>query len=178
MTKELTKFLRESNLIEGVRDRFAIHSSLLGMGYALGCDEMKFTDIMKIHQIVMEPFKHLMDSEKGFLRNCDVWVGGNKMPSADEIGYQLMEWCEKYRKNPAKTSEECRQAHIEFEKAHVFLDGNGRVGRIVWQWQRIKANLPVKIIHEKDKYIYYKIFRDLDGETFTHESYKEFEEIV
>jgi Fic family protein len=48
--------------------------------------------------------------------------------------------------------------HVKFEKIHPFEDGNGRIGRILLNWQRVKAGLPILTIYEKDKHAYYKWF--------------------
>ena len=51
--------------------------------------------------------------------------------------------------------------HIEFEHIHPFEDGNGRVGRIIMNIQRLKEGLPILIIHEgKEQFEYYKWFKD------------------
>ncbi len=60
----------------------------------------------------------------------------------------------------AETNEDIKIAHVEFERIHPFEDGNGRVGRIVMNWQRLKAGLHVLVIREVDKLEYYKWFAD------------------
>lgn len=60
-----------------------------------------------------------------------------------------------------------RKHHIRFEKIHPFIDGNGRVGRMLMNWQRIKVGLPLLIIWEDEKSDYYKWFKGdkKDGST-------------
>jgi len=48
--------------------------------------------------------------------------------------------------------------HINFEKIHPFIDGNGRIGRMLLNWQRVKLGLPVLVIKESEKQEYYKWF--------------------
>ena len=50
--------------------------------------------------------------------------------------------------------------HIQFEHIHPFEDGNGRVGRILMNFQLVKKGLPILVIHEgKEQREYYKWFK-------------------
>lgn len=54
----------------------------------------------------------------------------------------------------------CRDCHVEFEHIHPFADGNGRVGRILYNLHRIRLGLDVHIIYEGlDQLEYYEWFR-------------------
>jgi len=59
------------------------------------------------------------------------------------------------------SKDECtKQCHVLFEKIHPFIDGNGRTGRMVYNWHRLKLGLPIHIIHEgKEQFKYYKWFK-------------------
>jgi Fic family protein len=49
--------------------------------------------------------------------------------------------------------------HVQYEKIHPFVDGNGRTGRIFMNWWRINNGLPILVIHEgKEQWEYYKWF--------------------
>lgn len=39
--------------------------------------------------------------------------------------------------------------HIEYERLHPFMDGNGRSGRAIWAWQRLKRGhrIPKSFLH-------------------------------
>jgi Fic family protein len=53
---------------------------------------------------------------------------------------------------------EPKEAHIEFEYIHPFVDGNGRVGRMVYNAHRLLLGQPIHIIEESEKNEYYKWF--------------------
>lgn len=48
--------------------------------------------------------------------------------------------------------------HLEFETIHPFNDGNGRVGRILINWQLLRLGFPQVIIRNKGKEKYYDSF--------------------
>jgi len=54
--------------------------------------------------------------------------------------------------------DEIERIHVEFENIHPFEDGNGRVGRILMNLQRIFSGMSVLIIHEgTEQQEYYKM---------------------
>lgn len=59
-------------------------------------------------------------------------------------------------------SDKIARFHLEFEHTHPFIDGNGRMGRVLISCQLEKLGLPPVIIRNKEKQEYYKAFRDYD----------------
>ena len=48
--------------------------------------------------------------------------------------------------------------HLEFEHIHPFCDGNGRIGRVLMNWQLAWLGYPPVIIRDKEKSLYYAGF--------------------
>lgn len=48
--------------------------------------------------------------------------------------------------------------HLELETIHPFNDGNGRVGRLIINWQLVRLGFPSIIVRDKEKQIYYRSF--------------------
>lgn len=152
---ELIDFLENSNNIEGYVGEPALGASVHAWEYIEKLNALTLPRILNTHEILMHP---LNPQIAGRIRNCFVRVGGSTPPAPELVYGLLMEWIRIHGK--AYTEEEIKEAHIQFEKIHPFEDGNGRVGRIVYNWQRLKNGHPLHIIHEgQEQFDYYKWFK-------------------
>lgn len=155
-------FLRQSNFIEREYGDVAFEDAWDAWHYAKQIQTMTVLDVLNIHGFLM---RRLRPDIAGKWRNCDVYVGGRRCVF---VSHQLIEeelkailggmndrshaW---YRPD-----EHARRLHVLFEALHPFEDGNGRVGRILWQWHRRRLGLPIQVIHEgKEQWEYYKWFK-------------------
>jgi Fic family protein len=56
--------------------------------------------------------------------------------------------------------EKVSKFHLEFEHIHPFNDGNGRIGRVLINYQLMQLGFPSIIIRDKEKDIYYESFKE------------------
>lgn len=125
-------------------------------------DAYDWKDLLKAHEIMAFG---LVD-HPGHFRKTGVCVAGKDgishiAPPADRLPFlisDLFDWLKNAEDHPLIKS--C-VFHYEFEFIHPFEDGNGRMGRL-WQskilsdWNRIFANLPVENMIWENQSEYYK----------------------
>lgn len=56
--------------------------------------------------------------------------------------------------------EKIAKFHLEFEHIHPFVDGNGRIGRVLMNYQLMQVGFPPIIIRDKEKAVYYSSFKE------------------
>lgn len=57
-------------------------------------------------------------------------------------------------------AEKIASFHLEFETVHPFCDGNGRIGRVLMNFQLLRLGFPRVMIRDKEKKTYYEAFSD------------------
>lgn len=55
--------------------------------------------------------------------------------------------------------EKIAKFHLEFENIHPFIDGNGRLGRVLLNYQLLRLGFPRIIIRQKGRQTYYNAFK-------------------
>lgn len=176
-------FLRQSNLIEGIEDDVMLDQARHAWKYLLTEEKLDCGVILKAHKILMNKAK-IFPNERGYWRRRPVRIGYEKILGMGLDGKLLVEWVDtgkpaEWRDIPGLMKEWVEHfnhyltftervsehmttinLHIRFEHVHPFIDGNGRVGRLLFNWQRLKLGLPLMIIHnEAKKDNYYKWFK-------------------
>lgn len=149
------EWIRHSNLIENVDDHKEDARSEKAYRWLMK-QELNLNTIRTVHDMVM--LKKLEQRERGRWRQCGVIVGGRLCPSYSSVPGLMDAWMTCYSKSG--TEEMIRQAHIEFEKIHPFVDGNGRTGRMILNWQREKAGFKPLLIRYDARGEYYQWFKE------------------
>ena len=165
--KEETEFLKESNAIEGEYSKEALEDAKEAWEYAKVMVPLgRMIDVQYIKTIHKFLMKRLDSRIAGKIRNVDVWVGNRKCLASKKINDSLLEWCKRgdlrFLNSPKDIAiEEIEKIHVEFEKIHPFEDGNGRVGRILMNIQRLRSHIGILPIHEgKEQMEYYRWFKE------------------
>ncbi len=152
-------WIRESNLIEGVDDDKEDGRSFRAWNWFLKQDLNVFS-LLELHRKVMRNHftKSRLLAYLGKYRTVNVHVGPRVCPQWHEIPKLMRGWFADFTE--PKTPEHIMFAHIEFEKTHPFIDGNGRVGRMVMNYQRVKIGLPPLCIKAVARQDYYRWFEE------------------
>lgn len=150
---QLDEFIKESNAIEGVYDMDSFADAKFAMMWLLKQKMITIPVILHTHKLLMER-QNLETRYVGHFRNQSVWIGGKEILYYS-IQSSINEWCERMNEVEADP----KQLHIEYEKLHPFIDGNGRTGRMFMNWLRVKQGLPLLVIKESEKFAYYKWFQ-------------------
>lgn len=88
-----------------------------------------------------------------------VRVGSHIAPAPEHIELMIGQTIAEYN-NDHETYfiEKIAKFHLEFENTHPFNDGNGRIGRVLINWQLIRLGFSPIIIRNKEKSDYYDTF--------------------
>lgn len=146
------EFLQHSNWIEEEYSKDAFKDAQLAWAYAKNFkDTLNVTHVLHIHKILMG---RLRPDIAGRVRDCAVWIGGELKPAKSRfiLEQDIDNWLHSsyfHEASPAKLS------HVAFERIHPFEDGNGRVGRILYNLERLKDGEDIHVIHQGDEQLEY-----------------------
>lgn len=113
------------------------------------------------HLVVINTLREELSKYSGKYRRVQVFIGGSIPPSAAEVPNlmaSLLRWYS-INKNKLHPLVLATYFHTEFERIHPFVDGNGRVGRLIMNFILHKNNLPMINIPKKKRFLYYESLR-------------------
>ncbi|KXU39370.1 cell filamentation protein Fic [Ventosimonas gracilis] len=111
--------------------------------------------IKNIHNLVL---KGIDDGQAGRYRRENVVISGASTTPPDflhldEAMQQLIAWHEQAdQMHPIARASEL---HTRFVEIHPFVDGNGRTGRLLLNFELMKAGYPPAVIRKDDRLAYY-----------------------
>ncbi len=89
-----------------------------------------------------------------------VRVGGHIAPAPEHIVRMVEDLLHTYTTDHGENIlEKIARFHLQFEHIHPFNDGNGRIGRVLINFQLQQYGYPPVIIRDKEKSIYYDTFK-------------------
>lgn len=126
--------------------------------------ELTVENILLLHKMLLGG---LDNSIAGRLRknNEYVRVGSHIAPAPEHVEQLLENLLEDFASGHDRYFlENIAYFHLEFERIHPFCDGNGRIGRVLINWQLAKLGYPPVIIRSKSKQTdYYPLFGVFQG---------------
>ena len=155
----MKEHIRQSNLIEGIDDLYEDLQSDVAWRWLSKKRKLTHDVICKVQKIITlnQP---LAPNQRGYYRDVsktNVRVGGIVCPDWSRVQGLMDEWIEKYG-DWEKDFDPIR-AHIELEKAHPWVDGNGRTGRMILWWHQKKTEFSTTLFKADERGEYYKLFR-------------------
>ena len=117
--------------------------------------------ILKIHSFIL---KNIDDKNCGNYRKVDVFISGEpdvRFPKPDQISKLMKEFIIFYKKNKRKYHpfELASIISVKFVSVHPFVDGNGRVSRLIMNFIMKKFGYPEINIYFKDRQNYLRAVR-------------------
>lgn len=179
---ETVSILHHNTILNKVslRELFEVDNHRYALEYLLSEAEEKkdvSLDILfKTHALLLDRLHH----ERGKFKTHANRIAGADYETAtvEQTPILMRQWLDNinYRINRTKDKKEILkivcESHIEFERVHPFLDGNGRVGRMVILFILIKEGIAPLIIENKDKEPYFQFLATQDVSNFTEYAIK------
>ena len=115
--------------------------------------------ILLLHQMLIA---NINDAIAGRFRAQGeyVRVGTHIAPAPEHIEVMIASAITEYGKVSEYILDRIARFHLEFEYTHPFCDGNGRIGRVILNYQLLQTGFPPVIIRDKEKHIYYGAFKE------------------
>lgn len=123
-------------------------------------EELSKEIILLLHQMLIG---NINDNIAGRFRRQGEYVriGTHIAAAPEHIEQMLGEILIEYSSNhETYFAEKIAKFHLNFETIHPFTDGNGRIGRVLINYQLYRLGFPSVIIRDKEKKIYYQGFKD------------------
>lgn len=154
-SEELQEFLRESNAIEGIYDDDSLIQAARAWEYLIAHERLSEAAILRTHKILMLNQNGLHPDQKGYFRKVNVQVGGYVAIPHEKVNSAMRGWIALAN----NFTHDWKNLHVAFEEIHPFVDGNGRIGRMLMNWQRLQFKVPLLILKAENRGEYYKWFR-------------------
>ena len=163
--KETEKILLEMEVSRDVslREVFEAKNLARVIGYVREKsqqEEIIKENILFLHQMLIGNIK---DGIAGRFRGPGeyVRVGSFIAPPPEHVERMLEDALSQYSSgHESYFTDNIARFHLEFETIHPFVDGNGRIGRVLMNYQLMRLGLPPVIIQDKEKKEYYRSFSE------------------
>lgn len=116
--------------------------------------------ILFLHKMLIE---NIDESVSGHFRKEHeyVRVGTHIAPAPEHVERMIEQALIEYSSNhQVYFTDKIALFHLDFENIHPFNDGNGRIGRVIINYQLYRLGFPGIIIRDKEKKLYYQSFEE------------------
>lgn len=153
---------------KSVREVFEVLNHKRAIDYMLTelANDQKL-DIYVIKNINKEILDRLNDNAGNFKNSSNAIIGADFQTSTPSQAPVLTKnWIEnlnyrlKLYKNDDEKLSEILNSHIEFERIHLFSDGNGRTGRLIMLYLCFQENISPFVIEKNDRALYMNYLRE------------------
>ncbi|MBF8250143.1 MAG: Fido protein [Candidatus Levybacteria bacterium] len=123
--------------------------------------------ILLLHRMLIE---NIDESISGRFRKEHeyVRVGTHIAPAPEHVERLIEDALIEYSSNQeAYFADKIAKFHLYFETIHPFNDGNGRIGRVIINYQLYRLGFPGIIIRDKEKKPYYRSFEEYRSNKLT-----------
>lgn len=163
-SKELKDYLEVSGYATAAR---WVYSQALSSGPWTSGKLLTVTEIRHVHRLAMTPVWDVAphpdatpEESPGNWRRHDIhaFKYGMKPPSHTQVPALVGDWVDDVSGLPRDSSpiaEKVAALHSAFERIHPFIDGNGRVGRLLMNLLLVRLGYPPAIIQkrQRDRYL-------------------------
>lgn len=163
------KSLREHLEATNHRDAISYLEQLVAGG-----ETLSEWQIRNLHRLIL---KAIDDKEAGQYRHENVAIAGASttppmfLQIPDEMS-RLIDWHQ--HAPPIHPVLRAAELHARFERIHPFIDGNGRTGRLLMNFELMKAGYPPAVLRKEERAAYY----DALDATCTHGDYEQISRLV
>ena len=161
--KETEKILLDLEVSRDVSVREVFEAKNLARVMAFVREKVSDTELSKelillLHEMLLTGINdHIAGRFRGsheFVR-----VGSHVAPAPEHVERMLEDILSKYASDhEVYDPDKIAHFHLGFETVHPFNDGNGRIGRVIMNYQLKRLGYPPIIIRDKEKQLYYNAF--------------------
>ena len=108
----------------------------------------------------------LDEEAKGQFRKCAVYIGRREGKPWYALPELMDDWARRINHHILNKSifenieDIIKEDHISAEIIHPYQDGNGRIFRLILNWQRLRVGLPILVIFANERQNYYQWFEE------------------
>ena len=169
------KALKDYLEVKGYADAAEwVYSQGAGSGSFHTDSLLTLSEVRYVHQLAMIPVWEVAphplayeNESPGSWRQHDIQPFNAKMqpPPYTDVPSHMRDWVDQACElpgDPAPIAEALANVHVEFERIHPFLDGNGRTGRLLANLILVRLGYPPAIIQKREREGYLAALRQAD----------------